>query len=236
MRQTRKCLDEIDDLFQSRSAGNGSELIDRVVDLYFMTVDQQSVEDKDTFGDVMTRMAFAGDALTRARLAERVSRAGNAPKELLLRLACDEIIVARPVLQYSTCLRDGDLISIIGQVEEDLVKEGYFEALKDSGLKAIAITEIEEGKYVEGEDFRFTAYMEVLPEFEPVGYRGIEIPGIDTGVTEEEVMAEVDLLREMQAVYKPVERESREKDLLEISRSEERRVGKECRSRWSPYH
>ena len=25
-------------------------------------------------------------------------------------------------------------------------------------------------------------------------------------------------------------------DLLRISRSEERRVGKECRSRWSPYH
>ena len=24
--------------------------------------------------------------------------------------------------------------------------------------------------------------------------------------------------------------------LMEISRSEERRVGKECRSRWSPYH
>ena len=25
-------------------------------------------------------------------------------------------------------------------------------------------------------------------------------------------------------------------DALELSRSEERRVGKECRSRWSPYH
>ena len=25
-------------------------------------------------------------------------------------------------------------------------------------------------------------------------------------------------------------------NLLRISRSEERRVGKECRSRWSPYH
>ena len=25
-------------------------------------------------------------------------------------------------------------------------------------------------------------------------------------------------------------------DFLRISRSEERRVGKECRSRWSPYH
>ena len=26
------------------------------------------------------------------------------------------------------------------------------------------------------------------------------------------------------------------KNIQEISRSEERRVGKECRSRWSPYH
>ena len=26
------------------------------------------------------------------------------------------------------------------------------------------------------------------------------------------------------------------KNLKEIKRSEERRVGKECRSRWSPYH
>ena len=26
------------------------------------------------------------------------------------------------------------------------------------------------------------------------------------------------------------------KDLKELKRSEERRVGKECRSRWSPYH
>ena len=25
-------------------------------------------------------------------------------------------------------------------------------------------------------------------------------------------------------------------DYLDIARSEERRVGKECRSRWSPYH
>ncbi len=118
MRQTRKCLDEIVDLFQSRSTRNGSELIDRVVDLYFMTADQQSVKDEDAFGDVMTRMAFAGDALSRARLAERISRAASAPRELLRRLACDEITVARPVLQYSTCLCEGDLISIIGRVEE----------------------------------------------------------------------------------------------------------------------
>jgi len=31
-------------------------------------------------------------------------------------------------------------------------------------------------------------------------------------------------------------RQVREADSLAIARSEERRVGKECRSRWSPYH
>ena len=35
-------------------------------------------------------------------------------------------------------------------------------------------------------------------------------------------------LREIQTTYN--------KDKIIISRSEERRVGKECRSRWSPYH
>ena len=29
---------------------------------------------------------------------------------------------------------------------------------------------------------------------------------------------------------------SENKQALQVARSEERRVGKECRSRWSPYH
>ncbi len=119
MVETRECLDEIVDLFESRSGESDPELIDRVVDLYFMTVERQSAEDQDTFGNVMTRMAFAGDAITRARLSERISTAVRIPRELLQRLACDEIAVARPVLQYSPCLREGDLMLIIGQAEED---------------------------------------------------------------------------------------------------------------------
>ena len=30
--------------------------------------------------------------------------------------------------------------------------------------------------------------------------------------------------------------ESLQREILRTNRSEERRVGKECRSRWSPYH
>ena len=32
------------------------------------------------------------------------------------------------------------------------------------------------------------------------------------------------------------EKEAAQETLKELTRSEERRVGKECRSRWSPYH
>src|SRR3989442_2949120 len=40
-----------------------------------------------------------------------------------------------------------------------------------------------------------------------------------------------------QALLRPhVQREQERAEAAHVSRSEERRVGKECRSRWSPYH
>ena len=35
---------------------------------------------------------------------------------------------------------------------------------------------------------------------------------------------------------KPIDKEELNRVLTKYLRSEERRVGKECRSRWSPYH
>src|SRR2546430_3046380 len=46
---------------------------------------------------------------------------------------------------------------------------------------------------------------------------------------------EVDLPRERSAFYAPAEPFGQAR-LVPLGRSEERRVGKECRSRWSPYH
>src|SRR5947208_12203153 len=37
-------------------------------------------------------------------------------------------------------------------------------------------------------------------------------------------------------VFQQLERNKFRLDLAQVPRSEERRVGKECRSRWSPYH
>ena len=119
MHRTRQCLDEIADLYRSDSNQKGTDLLERVADLFFLTVNQQTSDDRSAFGDVMERMAFDADTLTRTRFSERISKTEFAPKDLIRCLARDEICVARPVLQYSPCLREGDLVSISNEAEQD---------------------------------------------------------------------------------------------------------------------
>ena len=118
MDRTRACLDEIVDLYQSGPDINGPELLERVADLFFVTADKQSIQDREAFGDVMERMAYAADPITRAIFAERIATAEFAPLDLIRRLAKDEIYIARPVLQYSPSLREGDLVSISRKAEQ----------------------------------------------------------------------------------------------------------------------
>jgi len=119
MLSTRQCLDEIADFYQSGPNEKSADLLERVKDLFFLTVDQQSADDRSAFGDVMERMAIDVDTLTRTRFSERISKTEFAPIDLIRGLARDEICVARPVLQYSPCLREGDLVSISNDAEQD---------------------------------------------------------------------------------------------------------------------
>ena len=45
-----------------------------------------------------------------------------------------------------------------------------------------------------------------------------------------------DILRALRVEWWPVYKTNILTDITVLNRSEERRVGKECRSRWSPYH
>lgn len=116
MRCARECLDEIVSIYQDGSQENASQLLQKVADLYFLTLEQQSTAERDSFGDVMIRMAQSAGARERAQLAERIARTSPIPVELLRHLAQDEIFIARPILQYSPCLREGDLVAITSEV------------------------------------------------------------------------------------------------------------------------
>lgn len=121
MVRARECLDEIVALYENGTDQKRNELLERVTDLYFLTLEQQTQEEREIFGDVMERMAYDTDAHARSLLAERLSKAEVAPAKLMRRLANDEIMVARPVLQYSAALREGDLISILKECEPEHV-------------------------------------------------------------------------------------------------------------------
>lgn len=119
MVRTRECLDEITDLMSSDGESKPDELLNKVADLYLMTADRQSMTDQAAFGDVLARMANAVDPIARARFAERMATADTVPNCLLHQLARDEISVARPILQYAIGLREGDLVSITLEVDQD---------------------------------------------------------------------------------------------------------------------
>ena len=122
MDRARACLVEIVDLYESGPDANGPELLERVTDLFFVTTEMQSAQDCKTFGDVMERMVYAADPITRANFAERIAKAESAPVNLIRRLAKDEIFIARPILQYSPGLREGDLVSLSRNAEQAHLK------------------------------------------------------------------------------------------------------------------
>ena len=82
-------------------------------------------------------------------------------------------------------------------------------------------TNIEPGKeFGKGPMNAFTS----VPEYPPADFKGVVRVNFDTLYS----IAWLDLTKEPLVVSAP--------NTDGIQRSEERRVGKECRSRWSPYH
>ena len=119
MQRARECLEEIVSLYQSGPKEMAPELLQRITDLYFLTLEQQSATETGSFGDVMIRMCQSADTVARAHFAERMSKAKQAPIEVIRILARDEICVARPILQYSKCLREGDLVTITSDAAQE---------------------------------------------------------------------------------------------------------------------
>jgi len=119
MSDARGCLLELEQLFAEGSSEKRDELLERVTDLFFLTSEQQNAAAKAVFSEVIERIAYELELKTRARLAERMSDAFGAPHKLIVRLATDEIGVARPVLEKSPVLKDADLVSIAVEYGQD---------------------------------------------------------------------------------------------------------------------
>ena len=108
--------------------------------------------------------------------------------------------------------------SVEAEVSEHLVKESLTEVVKEKDLKVLSLPGVEGAKVVPGKDFVFSATVEVVPEVEPVGYKGIPVVKEKASVTDGDVSAAVERLRESFAQFHPVEgRGAAESDLVEFA-------------------
>src|SRR5476649_2646165 len=116
---------------------------------------------------------------------------------------------------------------------EGVVREANAKIVTDNGFKLArdpqVIMPTEEGaveKMIEGKsDLAYTVAIEILPAIELADFKGLTLEKQVAEVADEEVDTAIKELAERNRPFGS-------KD----GRSEERRVGKECRSRWSPYH
>jgi len=107
--------------------------------------------------------------------------------------------------------------SVQAEVSERLVKESLSDAIKDKDLKVLSMGEVDGGKLVVGEDFVFSATVEVVPDVEAKDYKGIPVFREAPKVTDDDVAAAVERLRTPYARFLPEEgRKLQMGDLVEF--------------------
>jgi len=78
----------------------------------------------------------------------------------------------------------------------ELIPDAYAEAAKESGLDIVSRPEIDVVQIEKGKDFIFTAEVAVKPEVTLGAYKGIEVEKAAVEVTEDEINAELNRVRE----------------------------------------
>ncbi|HEX6765289.1 MAG TPA: trigger factor, partial [Polyangiaceae bacterium] len=85
---------------------------------------------------------------------------------------------------------------IAKDVADKLVEETYPKAVSDQKLQPVTQPAIERKEIVEGQPFSYTARVEVLPVIDNVKYEGLTAKRAGASVTDEQVSAELDRLRD----------------------------------------
>ncbi|WP_349357720.1 DUF2336 domain-containing protein [Stappia sp.] len=89
-----------------------NDLACNVAMLFSLTSETCSEEQIQIYDSVLVRLSEMVEQQAREFIAGRLAALRRAPEATVRRLAGDEIAVARPLLERSTVLRDGDLIDI----------------------------------------------------------------------------------------------------------------------------
>lgn len=122
------------------------DLLREVTDMFMVAPQDLGEIEKEYFGEIMGKLAFEVEIKIRRNLSETLSEVGEVPRDLIVKLANDEIEVARPILMKSGVLKDRDLLDIVKQLGQDhlmavsgrrMVSEVVSDAIVEKGSDAV---------------------------------------------------------------------------------------------------
>ena len=92
-----------------------------------------------------------------------------------------------------------------GEAVSNLVQRSFEEAMQANGLQPVARPEIEQNGIQPDKSFTYSATVEVEPVVEPQGYTGMELKREDASVTDQDMDARLEELRNMYSSLQDVE-------------------------------
>lgn len=113
IRPIRQDIQDLAQLAQKRDPEGRTELYARIVKLFEYDGRNLTDSERSLMCDILRYLVREVEMSVRASVAERLATNPDAPVDLILMLANDQIEVARSVLIFSTALSDANLVDII---------------------------------------------------------------------------------------------------------------------------
>jgi len=111
-------LQHLESLARERSSEKRHALLRAISDCFFASAEHSSSEIA-LYSEVVLRVLGEVEPIARVELSERVADIIHAPRKVVLVLARDEIIVAKPVLTRSVVLDESDLEGLASDQSQD---------------------------------------------------------------------------------------------------------------------
>ncbi len=112
-------LEDLARLTMENSAEGRQELLREVTDMFMTAPEALNEREVAYFGEIMGGIAGHVESMVRQHLSETIATVDNAPHDLIVSLASDEIDVAMPILTGSQVLQDSDLVKIVENHSQD---------------------------------------------------------------------------------------------------------------------
>src|SRR5688572_32921895 len=100
------------------------------------------------------------------------------------------------------------------EVRRRIINDSYKKALADHKLHVVGSPEIKEGNFTKNQNFTFDITVETAPDFEVTEYKGLAAKKEKRTVSEKDVTAALDVLRERMANYNDVDRAAKQDDTV----------------------